>query len=67
MNVYVHQVDDGLGSADAWDESLGGSVANASRDVVYSAAVDKLGGDGLSGIRGSLLAVVAAPSSRRSG
>jgi integrase len=24
MNVYIHQVDDGLGSADAWDDILGG-------------------------------------------
>jgi hypothetical protein len=23
MNVYINQVDDGLGSADAWDEILG--------------------------------------------
>jgi hypothetical protein len=23
MNVYIHQVDDGLGSADAWDDILG--------------------------------------------
>jgi integrase len=23
MNVYIHQVDDGLGSADVWDEVLG--------------------------------------------
>src|SRR3954471_17288333 len=30
MNVYIHQVDDGLGTADAWDEIL---PANASRDA----------------------------------
>ncbi len=24
MNVYIHQVDDGLGDADAWDDILGG-------------------------------------------
>ena len=26
MNVYIHQVDDGLGGADAWDEILSGAT-----------------------------------------
>jgi hypothetical protein len=26
MNVYIHQVDDGLGAAGAWDEILDGQV-----------------------------------------
>jgi integrase len=29
MNVYIHQVDDGLGSADAWDDILGDARGNS--------------------------------------
>jgi integrase len=32
MNVYIHQVDDGLGSADAWDDILAG-VTPADKEV----------------------------------
>jgi hypothetical protein len=29
MNVYIHQVDDGLGAADTWDEILDGQAGHA--------------------------------------
>ncbi len=32
MNVYIHQVDDGLGSADAWDEILGDARTSTPHD-----------------------------------
>jgi hypothetical protein len=28
MNVYIHQVDDGLGTADVWDDILGSTPAD---------------------------------------